>query len=382
MQKRIYLDNAATSWPKPESVYQAIEQYQRVNGCGLSRTTSTLADEVKKTVDRLREQLKALAGSQDGEVVFTFNGTDALNLAIHGTLKPGDHVITTVAEHNSVLRPLRTLEDQGVISVTRLACDSLGRIDPADVENSLRPETGLVSIIHSSNVTGARNDIASIGSIVRNSNAMFLVDAAQSIGNLPIDFDRNAIDMVAFPGHKGLFGPLGTGALIVGSRAQQRVSPIRQGGTGASSDSDLHPIEFPDAFEAGNHNVPGLVGLAAGVSFLVEQGPDKIVQHKKMLTGELLEALSEIRHIQLISNHETQESGMAAFNLDLSAIELATILDSSFGVQIRAGHHCASLIHPYIGAQHGCARVSLSFFNTQEDVNACVNAIRTIAEAI
>ncbi len=391
MGKRIYLDNAATSWPKPESVYQAVDQYQRESGATVSRSTSATAETLQKTINLLRMELKRFLGAAAGtEVVFAQNGTDALNLAFHGLLAPGDHVVTTTAEHNSVLRPLRWLEDHRNIRVTRVRCDERGMVESRQIEQALLPQTKLVSLVGTSNVTGFSNPITDIGKIISPSNSLFLVDAAQTVGHRKIDMQESKIDLLAFPGHKGLLGPLGTGCLLVGTKAQHQMNPIRQGGTGASSDSDHHPRDFPHGFEPGSPNIPGLIGLGAGLHFLQQTGLDTIGRHVAHITAALARQLMSLSNIQLypaepeltgLPNH--LESGILSLNHShLAPQEFAGILDSSFGIQTRAGHHCASLIHEPIGCPQGCVRLSLGYFNQMADVEATLRAIREISATV
>ena len=323
--------------------------------------------------------LKIVDAASDDQVVFGLNGTDCLNLAIQGTLRPGDHLITSVAEHNSVLRPIHWLEQQGQLSVTRLETDSLGRVTPQQVQAALRAETRLVSLVHCSNVTGARNDIQGIGNVVSETDAMFLVDAAQSVGTMPVSFLAAQADLMAFPGHKGLFGPLGTGCLVVGKKALDQIKPIRQGGTGVSSDSDQHPTDFPDGFEAGNLNLPGLMGLLAGSEYLLVQGIQTIADKKAKLTAGFLSKLQNLPQIRIVSDTEFHQSGIVSFVAqDFSPNEFAAILDSSFQIQVRAGHHCAAQIHERIGCPDGCVRVSIGHFTTATEIEKTVLTIQAI----
>lgn len=378
---RIYLDNAATTWPKPEAVYAAVDSYLRTNGMPWGRTTGTEGEQISRTVAQLRVRIQQLVEASQAQTVFTLNATDALNLAIQGTLRPGDHVVTSVAEHNSVLRPLRTLEEGGKISVSRVECDALGQVPAERVLDAVRPSTRLVALTHCSNVTGVTNDIEAVGRELRSTETLFLVDAAQSLGARWIDFDRCGIDFLAAAGHKGLLGPLGTGLLVVSSRGQSELQPIRQGGTGRSSDSDHHPVEFPEGYEPGNLNVPGLVGLDAGLDFILGEGVEAIGLHKQRLGQRFAERISGIRGIQLVAADQAGAAGIVSFNLPLAASELAAILDSHFRIQIRAGFHCASLLHPRLGTHAGCARISFGYFNTEEHVESAARAIQEIAKA-
>lgn len=385
MSERIYFDNAATSWPKPDAVYDAIDRFQREMGVGFGRSTGAKPDQIRQVILKLRQKLKTLVGaSNSDEVIFTFNGTDSLNLAIHGHLRPGDHVITTTAEHNSVLRPLRHLEDRNLIEVSRITCDDHGRVSAAAIQAELRPNTRLVAVIHTSNVTGASNLIQEIGGVVKESSAMLLVDAAQSVGQQKIDFTKWNVDMLAFPGHKSLFGPLGTGCLIVNEKAQKRLRPIRHGGTGASSHLDENPIIYPDAFEVGNHNVPGLVGLDAGVEFVLNAGIDSVAKKKRMLTEKFVSGISKINNIKLVSgtDRENLESGIVSFLTPvLASSEFASVLDHAFQIECRAGHHCAALIHPSIGSSDGCVRFSFGLFNTESEIALAIGAIQSVSSS-
>src|SRR5262245_47103443 len=278
--RRIYLDNAATSWPKPDSVYAAVERAMRELGAPAGRSAYAEAAQVEQAVLNVRKDIAGLIGADDPRrIVFTLNGTDALNTAIHGalafSLQAGggrlkselEHVVTTVAEHNSVLRPLRALEEAGQIEVTRVGCGAEGLVDPADVQAALRPQTRLIVMTHASNVTGALQPAAAVGSIARQCGALFLLDAAQTLGDLPIDVKALTVDLLAAPGHKGLLGPLGTGVLYVRPGVEARMTSFRQGGTGSRSEEDRQPDFLPDKFESGNLNVPGILGLGAGVAY-------------------------------------------------------------------------------------------------------------------
>ncbi len=267
--QRIYLDNAATSWPKPEAVYEAVDHYLREIGAPNGRSGYSHAQESNRIVDKARRGVAALIGAREhSQVVFGFNCTDVLNIAIRGIVRPGDHVVTTVCDHNSVLRPLRALSEDSGVKVTYVPCDGQGFISPADVRAALRPETRLVAVNHASNVTGAIQPVEEIGRVVRESDAYYLVDAAQSLGHVPIDVQSLDADLLAAPGHKGLLGPLGTGVLYIRPGVERHLKPLRCGGTGSQSDEDRQPDVLPDKYESGNHNLAGLAGLAAATDFL------------------------------------------------------------------------------------------------------------------
>ena len=264
---RIYLDNAATSWPKPEAVYRAVDDYQRRLGAPAGRGSYSEAAETERIVGSCRQKIAQLLGASDpSRIIFTLNGTDSLNLALHGLLRPGDHVVTTVCEHNSVLRPLRFLAEQRQVSATYVGCDGQGFVSPDDIRRAITPHTRLIALVHVSNVTGAIQPVEEVGRIAAEHGQTYLIDAAQSLGYVPIDVRRLGCHLLAAPGHKGLLGPLGTGVLYVAPGVEQQLLPLRQGGTGTRSDEDIQPTSLPDRYEAGNLNVPGIAGLAAGVS--------------------------------------------------------------------------------------------------------------------
>jgi selenocysteine lyase/cysteine desulfurase len=259
---RIYLDNAATSWPKPESVYQAVDDYQRRLGAPAGRGVYAEATEVERLVNNCRKKVAQLINEADPtRVIFTQNGTDSLNLAIHGWLQPGDHVVTSVCEHNSVLRPLRFLAEHRNVSTTYVGCDAQGRVDPGDIRRAIQPQTRLIALTHASNVTGTIQPVEEVGKIAKERGISFLVDAAQTLGHMRVDVQRIGCQMLAAPGHKGLLGPLGTGVLYIAPGVEARLLPIRQGGTGTRSDEDIQPTTLPDRYESGNLNVSGIVGL-------------------------------------------------------------------------------------------------------------------------
>ncbi len=266
--KRIYLDNAATSFPKPEAVYQAVEHYHRESGVAFGRGAYRRALDVQHTVDRCRQLAARLLGAEHHDrVIFTFNGTDGLNIALHGVLEPGDHVVTSTLEHNSVARPLREIQNRMGIEISLVAPDAKGCIEPSAVRRELRPGTKLVALTHASNVTGALQPIADVGQVACAGGALFLVDTAQSAGHVPIDLAGLPVDLLACSGHKGLLGPLGTGLLYVRTGIEDRVRSFRQGGTGTQSEQDRQPRALPEKYEAGNHNTPGIIGLNAALEF-------------------------------------------------------------------------------------------------------------------
>jgi cysteine desulfurase family protein len=386
-RSRIYLDQAATSWPKPQAVYAAIERYQRDNGAAAGRGSYAEAVEAGQTVESARRAVARFVGADNPrQVVFTFNGTDSLNLAIHGSLAEGGHVVTSVAEHNSVLRPLSALEASGRVAVDRVGCGASGVVDPDDVRRAMRGDTKLVVLTHASNVTGALQPAAEIGQIARQRGAIFLLDAAQTLGETPLAVDDLEVDLLAAPGHKGLLGPLGTGVLYVRPGVEQRVESLRQGGTGSFSDEDRQPLEMPDRYESGNLNVPGIAGLAAGIAWIEEQGVAALRRHAVELTERLLSGMSAIAGLRVHGPATAAERvGVVSVTLaKLDPQELAATLDSAFAVQVRSGLQCAPLIHRALGTLEGggTVRFSLGPMNTAGEIDAALAALREIAAVL
>ena len=380
---RIYLDNAATSWPKPEAVYRAIDDYYRRLGAPAGRGAYAEANETERVVASCRKKIAQLIGATDpSRIVFTHNGTDSLNLALHGLLRPGDHVVTTVCEHNSVLRPLRFLADHRDVTTTYVDCNAAGLIDPREIETALQPRTRMIVLIHASNVTGAIQPVEAIGRVAASRGVLYLVDAAQSLGHELIDVSRIGCHLLAAPGHKGLLGPLGTGVLYLAPGAEEQLLPVRQGGTGTRSDEDIQPTSLPDRYESGNLNVPGIVGLEAGVTEIFSRGVHAIQQHSRELTGRLLEGLREIPGITVYGPPTAeQRAGIVSLNLaGYDPQELASLLDSQWSIQTRAGLHCAPRMHAALGtAPSGTLRLSTGTFNTADQIDRVLEALREIA---
>jgi len=381
---RTYLDNAATSWPKPPAVYQAVDHYQREVGAAVGRGVYGEAIAAQEIVEHARRAVAQWIGAREArQIAFALNGTDALNIALHGALAEGGHVVTTLAEHNSVLRPLTTLEEQGRIEVTRIGCDAAGVVDPDAIRRALRPTTRVVAVVHASNVTGALQPAAEIGAVARAHGALFLLDAAQTVGEIPFNVEALNVDLLAAPGHKGLLGPLGTGFLYIRPGVEQQIGPLRQGGTGTHSDRDRQPDEMPEKYEAGNLNVPGIAGLGAGIRWLAVQGVAALRQRAIARTGMLIDGLSSIKGIRIYGPH-APEARVAVVSITLAGYdpqELAATLDAAFRVQVRAGLHCAPLMHRSLGtlATGGTVRFSLGPLNTDEDVRVAISAVAEVA---
>lgn len=383
---RIYLDNAATTFPKPDAVYAAVENYNRRIGAAIGRGAYRATLEATAIVQRCRAKLADLLGAESPErLVFTFNCTDSLNLALHGLLRQGDHVVVSEVDHNSVLRPLRELHRKLGIEVTRVSADATARIDPAAFQRALRPNTRLVALVHATNVTGTIQPVADVGQIARDASALFLVDAAQTAGHLPINLRDLPIDLLACPGHKGLLGPLGTGVLYLRPGVESQLDSLRQGGTGTRSEDDVQPETLPDKYESGNHNAPGLVGLEAAVSWLMERGLNGIHQHEQLLVGQLLDGLAPIPGLRVFGP-SSAEDRVGVVSVSVRGVEpqqVAAILDQSFGIEVRAGLHCAPGVHRAIGSfdSGGTVRLSVGPFTTSADISAAVEALGQIAKS-
>ncbi|MFK7769348.1 MAG: aminotransferase class V-fold PLP-dependent enzyme [Mariniblastus sp.] len=391
--ERIYLDNAATSWPKPESVYCAIDHAQRVIGAPAGRGGYEQVVEALRLVEQTRGALARLINAPNRRnIAFTFNGTDSLSTAIFGLLKPGDHVVTSVVEHNSVLRPLKHLEAEKKIQVTYVGCDANGLFDETEIASAIRPDTRLVCLTHVGNVTGAIQPLENIGSICKANghdqhdapNTIFLIDAAQSLGYIPVNVQTLGCDILAAPGHKGLLGPLGTGILFVNDQTAPAIQPLRFGGTGTDGSVETQPTKTPDKFESGNLNVPGIAGINAGLIFL--KSAEGIAAHEnwETLSGLLLESIVSTEGITL-HGPATMENRIGVFSISIDGLdchEASSILDSNWSVQTRSGLHCAPLVHRAMGTEkdHGSLRLSVGLFNTKLQIEKAASALRELAQ--
>lgn len=376
----IYLDNAATSFPKPKRVYERMDQFLREEAANPGRSGHKLSVAAEAQIGQTRHVLAKLFGVKDPErIIFTLNCTDSLNIAIKGVLREGDHVITTVLEHNSVLRPLNALEAAKKITLTKIAPSREGFIDPGQIRKAFQKNTKLVAMTHASNVIGVIEPIREIGRIARENGALFLVDAAQTAGAVPIHAENDFLDLLAFPGHKALYGPPGTGGLYVGPRAN--LTPWREGGTGFNSESQTQPEELPFLLEGGTPNSVGIVGLKEGVEFILNEGIEKIQAHERTLIKKIREGLSQVPGVTLYGTSDVNQSAAPIpFLVDgIEPQELSLILDQSFEIACRAGLHCAPLAHQFIGTfPQGCIRFSPGYFNTLAEVNQAVEAVRQV----
>ena len=377
----IYLDNAATSFPKPEAVYQALDRFARNDLANPGRAGHKMALAAERALDDARHLLNQLFHGEGPErFAFTLNCTDALNMAFKGVLADGDHVVTTDLEHNSVSRPLRALELAGRITLTRVHADGGGTVDPDAVRRAVTPRTRLIALTHASNVLGTVQPVGEVGRIERERDVLFLVDAAQTAGVVPIDVRALAIDLLAFPGHKSLLGPTGTGALYVGPRVQLRA--WREGGTGGDSASETQPHELPYFLEGGTPNVLGVAGLAAGIRYVQEKGLDALRSHEVALTERLWHRLDELADVEVFGHRDlARRVGTLSFRCAaLPAAEVGGILDQAFEVAVRPGLHCAPYIHRSLGSfPEGTVRVSPGPFNTADDIDHLASALAEIA---
>jgi cysteine desulfurase family protein len=377
----IYLDNAATSFPKPEAVYQAMDRFARSRLANPGRAGHKMALAAERELDDTRHLLNQFFhGDGPERFIFTMNCTDALNMAMKGVLAEGDHVVTTDLEHNSVSRPLRAMELAGRITLTRVRADGGGTLDPDDIRRAFTPRTRMVVMTHASNVLGTVQPVSEVGRLVRERDLLLLVDAAQTAGVVPIDLQAMAIDLLAFPGHKSLFGPTGTGGLYAGPRV--RVGAWREGGTGGDSSSETQPREYPYFLEGGTPNVLGVAGLAAGVRFVLERGLAAIHSHEVELTERLWRRLDELGAYRVHGHREhSRRVGTISLSTDaLPAPEIGGILDQHFDIAIRPGLHCAPYIHRSLGTfPDGTVRVSPGPFNTVEEIDRLGSALAEIA---
>jgi cysteine desulfurase family protein len=380
----IYFDNSATSWPKPPGVLDAMCFFINKIGANPGRSGHQLAVDSSRVVFEAREKVNKLFNGPDAlRVVFGKNITEGINLVLRGYLKQGDHVITSSMEHNAVMRPLRTLENLG-IKVTVLPCTKEGFIEPAQIENAIRDDTALIVINHGSNVTGSLLPITEIGAIARKHNLIFLVDTAQTAGAYPIDMEEMKIDILAFTGHKSLLGPMGTGGLVIGLRVDvSKIDPLIRGGTGSRSEEEYQPEFIPDKFESGTQNAVGLAGLIEGINFIRSEGIENIRQHEIDLISHLKEGLRMIPGVTLYApRHSKDQTGTLSFNISgKSPSEVGFMLDNDFGILSRVGLHCAPAAHKTIGTfPTGSVRFGLGIFNTHQEVDEAISAVKEIAK--
>ena len=376
----IYLDHAATSFPKPAVVCRRMNQVMTRIAANPGRSEHKSARKANQIVQETREEIAKLFSIPDARrVVFTCNATEAINLALKGILSPGDHAVTSSVEHNAVLRPLKRLEKTGV-RYSLVPCSRQGDLDYRRLQKSLKPKTKLIILTHASNVTGRIFPIEEVGAFARSKGIHFMVDAAQTAGLLPIDVQRMNIDLLACPGHKSLYGPQGTGFLYVADGID--LKPLKEGGTGIDSESDEQPEVLPQRLESGTLNTPGIAGLGAGVSFVLDQKVEKICKKEMSLTQNLVRGLKEIKEVRIFGPQKTEERvPLVSFNLEsMNPGEVGFLLDDLYDILVRTGLHCAPHAHRTLGTlPSGTIRVSLGFFNTAEDIRALLKAVHEIS---
>ncbi len=373
----IYLDNAATSFPKPEPVVKEMNRYLTEVGASAGRGAYRRALEADSLVYQARKSLGLLFNIKDNSrIVFTPNATESLNLALKGLLNDQAHVITTAMEHNAVWRPLKSLEKEKGIRITTIPCPEGCAFDPAALEKAIKPDTGLVVLTHASNVTGAIMPVEEAGQICRSKGVPLLVDVAQTAGIYPIDIIKLNIDLLAFTGHKGLLGPTGTGGLYISPGRD--LKPLKEGGTGGESMLEHMPDHLPDRYEAGTLNIAGIAGLGAAVKYILDQDVNNIWEHERKLVEYGLQELERVPGITVYGPVEAAKRvGVISFNLDgLAPEDAAYALDEGYGIMVRSGLHCSPQGHRSIGTEErGTVRVGLSYFNRFEDIDRLVEAL-------
>lgn len=371
----IYLDNAATTFPKPTEVYKEVLNCMENYAANPGRSSHDLAIKAQSKIMETRQEIEQLFNIPDPfQIIFTSNATESLNIGIKGILKKGDHVISTVIEHNSVLRPLNSLMKRDV-EVTLLKVDKNGYIDIKDLKRQIRKNTKLIIINHASNVIGTIQHISTIGKIARERGILFMVDASQSAGTINIDVQESNIDVLAFPGHKGLFGPQGTGGLFI--REGVKVDPFKEGGTGSNSDDMEQPDFMPDKFESGTLNTPGIAGLCEGIKFIKKVGIKEIYNHELSLTQYLMTELKKLSYVKIYGSSNVKDRcAVVSINIDGVDSSLVGYMLNKNGIAVRTGYHCAPLIHNIIGTNNkGTVRISPGYFNTFEDIETIIKNI-------
>ena len=376
----IYLDNAATSFPKPKEVADAVYDFMINNGTSSGRGSYKKAMQSDYIVYECRKLIGNLFNFDDPKkVVFTSNVTDSLNIAIRGILKENDHVITSSLEHNAVWRCLKTLEKDINIKIDTVECSKDGITNPEDIKKYIRKDTALIVFTQASNVLGTIQPIKEIGKIARENKIVFLVDAAQSAGAMKIDIKEDNIDILAFTGHKSLLGPMGTGGLIINTDID--IKPLKAGGTGGDSAYDYQPDYYPNHLETGTSNVSGIAGLRAAIKFLNREGIDNIHNKEKELTKYALEKLETVKDIEIYGPKDCEKMlSVISFNIkDKRPEDVGSILDQKYNIMLRAGLHCAPTAHSVIGTkERGTLRIGLGYFNEKEDIDKLVEALNNL----
>jgi cysteine desulfurase family protein len=378
----IYLNNAATTYPKPKEVYEKVDYFFRNNGVNPGRSQDKKTMDINRVIFDTREKLAKFFGIEDSSnFIFTSGATMSLNLTLKGYLKQNDHLISTKLEHNSVIRPLNKLQNEGRITVTFVDFNNDGIIEVDKIKEAINENTSLIVLSHASNVLGTINNIEEISKFARDNNIKLLVDAAQTAGILETDLSKSKIDMLAVPGHKSLYGPPGIGGLYITEDID--LDTILEGGTGSNSLDELQPEIKPDKYESGTLNTLGIVGLGAGIDFIKKIGIKKIYQHEKELLSVFLNGLKDINNIKIYGTTDLDKKvGVVSINLDnLSAAKFAHILQNRYNISVRAGMHCAPYVHKSLKTdQKGMVRFSFSYFNTLDEINETLSVIEKIAK--
>jgi cysteine desulfurase family protein len=377
----IYLDNAATTFPKPEGVYEQTFRFLKESGGNPGRGGHYFANASRQVVEESRQHIARFLGIRDPKrVIFTANCTDSINMVLKSYLKPGSHVVASNLDHNAVSRPLETLRRSGIIELTRIRFNSEGFALPAWFEGAVRHNTTLIVLCHGSNVLGTVQDLKAIAKLSKAKGIPLLVDAAQTVGRIAISADEAAM-FVACSAHKALFGLPGLGILTLPENSE--LQPLREGGTGTSSESVIHPQQLPERLEAGTPNVPAIASLKYGLDFIEREGMDRIHEKEMRLLNQLHSQLKEDPRFEFYSGPDCgPHVAVAALNIKgVPAEEAAAILDQSFGIAVRAGLHCAAVLHQQLGTTPGgCLRLSPGFFNSEEDIDQTAKALKQIAE--
>ena len=375
----VYFDNAATSYPKPPSVYEAINFTLQHVGANPGRGEHSLSQSANRIIFKARETIAEFFNIPNSRnIVFTSNGTEAINLALKGFLKPGDHGIISSMEHNSVVRPLNSLKNDGV-NVTIVQCDKQGKLNPDYVFKEIKENTRLIVLTHASNVTGTILPVEEIGEIAAKKGIPLLVDAAQTAGTIPIDVLRNNISLLACPGHKSLLGPQGTGFLYICEGFN--LKPLIEGGTGSNSELSEQPDFLPDRFQSGTLNTPGIAGLKAGIEFINKKSIQTIKEHEDMLSKTFINKLKEINRVRIYGPLSIKEkTAVVSFNIKgKDSADIATALDEKYQIMVRAGLHCSPYAHKTIGTfPDGTIRVSFSIFNTVHEIDYFIDSLKVI----
>ena len=382
MNELIYLDNGATSFPKPEEVYTSMDRFYRKLGVNPGRSGYDICLEAGAVVDGTRKMLTTLFNGKDpNRLCFSYNSTDALNLIIFGMLRPGDHAISTTIEHNSVLRPLYHLSRDNDVDVDYVPFDGAGFVDPDEIRKRFRPNTRLVIVNHASNVVGTVQPIREIGQFCREADIPFAIDSSQSAGKIPIDVEDQFLDVVAFTGHKSLLGPTGIGGLYV--REGIEIRHTRAGGSGVRSAERAHIEEYPFRMEYGTPNTIGIAGLNAGLKWVLAKGIGAIHEHEMELARMLRDGLAAIPGVILYcQEHLTNHIAVLAFNIDgMDAADVGTMIDVDHNIACRTGLHCAPLVHEQLGTDkiRGAVRFGIGPFNTEEHIQAAIEAVSETA---